>query len=216
MAKKDNFPAMVEHELGNLILPIKTELQMLEKECYGKMNKEQKESVRVALGNIKAMERMLDELLEMGKFSFRFGKVDAADCVKSAAREFRKVKIIKKIGEVPAIRGDRERVMQVLRNLLKNAVKFSGKNGRVEVGVKKEKGFALFSVRDNGVGIPEKEQKGLFRPFYQTTEGRKVGGSGLGLAVSKEIVKAHKGDIWVESEAGKGSTFYFRIPLHGC
>lgn len=105
--------------------------------------------------------------------------------------------------------------MQVLRNLINNAKKFSPENSKVFVDVKQEKNNIKFSVKDQGPGVsPENKQK-IFEPFFQgeQTMYRKYSGVGLGLTICRGIVESQNGKIWVESQLKKGSTFYFTIPL---
>jgi anti-sigma regulatory factor (Ser/Thr protein kinase) len=105
--------------------------------------------------------------------------------------------------------------MQVLRNLINNAKKFSKPNTKIFVEAKLKKNMILFSVKDQGVGISIESQKRIFEPFFQAeqTMYREYSGTGLGLAICRGIVESQKGRIWVESEKGKGSTFFFTVPL---
>jgi signal transduction histidine kinase len=116
--------------------------------------------------------------------------------------------------DLPFVLADENKLRQVLRNLLENALKFT-KEGEVSIGARSENGDVVFWVKDTGVGIAEEDQEIIFDKFRQarrgTTEGS--GGAGLGLSVAKELVELHNGRIWVESDAGKGSTFYFTVPV---
>jgi signal transduction histidine kinase len=116
----------------------------------------------------------------------------------------------------PAVAADPDKLRQVLVNLVENAVKYSGE-GQIEVRLEPNDGTMRFSVRDEGLGIPREEQGRIFEKFHrldpEMTHG--VGGSGLGLYICKGLVERMGGEIWVESEAGKGSTFLFELPLAG-
>ena len=116
--------------------------------------------------------------------------------------------------DLPFVLADENKLRQILRNLLENALKFT-KEGEVSIGARSENGDVVFWVKDTGVGIAEEDQEVIFDKFRQarrgTTEGS--GGAGLGLSVAKELVELHNGRIWVESDAGKGSTFYFTVPV---
>ena len=109
------------------------------------------------------------------------------------------------------IRCDRDKLMQVLINLISNAIKYS-ESGPIVVETRLKPDAIEFSVKDSGQGIQPEELENIFLPFSHGRE-RKTGGTGLGLAISKEIVIAHHGKIWAESEKGKGSTFYFTLPI---
>ncbi len=107
---------------------------------------------------------------------------------------------------------DPTRIEQVLLNLLSNAVKYSPANTSIAVSLKIIGSHVVVFVRDEGFGVPKNKQKLIFDRYYQVKTKSKIG-FGLGLYISKEIVKRHKGKIWVESEKGRGSTFYFSLPL---
>jgi signal transduction histidine kinase len=108
---------------------------------------------------------------------------------------------------------DASRIEQVLTNLLSNACKYSQPGGRIQLKASLDNSLLRVDVSDEGRGIPLEAQKDLFRPYHRVEQDRKIPGLGLGLAVCKQIVDAHSGNIWVESESGKGSTFSFSIPV---
>ena len=116
---------------------------------------------------------------------------------------------------LPKVAGDPERTRQVLTNLVDNAIKYSPEGGRIELGVEAGDGFARFSVRDEGLGIPLGEQQRIFEKFYRLDPDhrRGIGGSGLGLYICRELVRSMNGRIWVESDPDKGATFSFELPL---
>lgn len=113
------------------------------------------------------------------------------------------------------IRADKGRLQQVLANLLSNAVKFSPAGGEIAVGAARRDAEAVVWVKDHGLGMPAEALPQLFHKFFRVDNGatREIGGTGLGLALSKGIIEAHKGDIWVESAPGQGSTFFFTLPV---
>ncbi len=116
---------------------------------------------------------------------------------------------------LPKVAGDMERTRQVLTNLLDNAVKYSPQGGRIELGVEADGGYARFTVRDEGLGIPLGEQKRIFEKFYRLDPDhrRGIGGSGLGLYICRELVRTMGGRIWVDSDPGEGATFTFELPV---
>jgi signal transduction histidine kinase len=115
-------------------------------------------------------------------------------------------------GELPAVRADYDRTLQVLTNLLVNAVRHTPRGGRIELGAGLENGQVTVRVSDTGAGIPDEALPHLFDRFWRPEDSDREG-VGLGLAIVKGIVEAHGGRVWVESEVGKGSTFYFTLPL---
>jgi signal transduction histidine kinase len=118
-------------------------------------------------------------------------------------------------GSLPPVLADPRRARQVLRNLVENAVKYSPGGGRITIAARPEEGEVQVSVADQGIGIAAPQLDRVFERFYQVDSAstRQVGGSGLGLSISKAIVEAHDGRIWAESEPGRGSTFYFTLPI---
>jgi signal transduction histidine kinase len=110
---------------------------------------------------------------------------------------------------------DRDKVIQVLTNLVGNAIKFTPSQGRVTVGSTSGPDWVQISVADTGAGIPLDERPKIFEKFYQCAGdgGQKPRGTGLGLAISKTLVELHGGEIWVDSEPGCGSTFHFTLPI---
>jgi len=116
--------------------------------------------------------------------------------------------------ELPPVAADPDKLRQVLTNLLDNAVKYSPDGGRVQIVVKQSGSRIRFRVEDEGLGIPQAEQSRIFEKFFRLDPNltRGVGGTGLGLYICRELVRRVNGQIWVESDAGKGSTFFVEVP----
>jgi signal transduction histidine kinase len=112
-----------------------------------------------------------------------------------------------------AITADERRVRQIVFNLLSNAVKFTPAEGRVDVSARLDGGKVEIGVADTGPGIPAADQETIFEEFEQAADGRGAEGTGLGLPLSRKLVKLHGGRLWVESEVGRGSTFRFTLPV---
>ena len=176
-----------------------------------------KESDRLSelIGNLLDMSR-----IEAGTLRLEPGVVDLAALVQETVAEFRVMTSAHRFEAsvpdvLPPVWADPRRTRQVLRNLVENAVKYSPDGGPIRLVVEVEADEALVSVADRGLGIDPQHQGRIFERFYQADSAstRRVGGSGLGLAISKAIVKAQGGRIWVESQVGVGSTFYFTLPL---
>jgi PAS domain S-box-containing protein len=173
------------------------------------------------LGNL--INSLLDmSRLESGRFQINKRLLPIRDTVIDAIKSFHTLARDKNIVlnedipvQLPEIEVDSERLRQVIMNLLSNAIKFSDPGGSVTIKAESRNGKLLFQVTDQGIGIPQEAMPHLFERFYRAEEKLARGGTGLGLYISKQIVEAHGGHIWVESQAGEGSTFSFTLPLNG-
>jgi len=116
-------------------------------------------------------------------------------------------------GDLPAVLADEGRVMQVLANLVGNATKFTEPGGEVSITARRRDGEVEIAVADTGAGIPESQRALVFERFWHDRRNARRRGTGLGLAIAKGIIDAHGGRIWVESAEGRGSTFYFTLPV---
>jgi signal transduction histidine kinase len=115
--------------------------------------------------------------------------------------------------DVPLVLADRDRIEQVVANLVGNAMKFTPRNGKIRVALRKRPNVVVVEVSDTGPGIAPQDQPNLFQPYYRIESDReRVPGLGLGLALCKRIIELHGGNIWVESQPGAGSTFVFSLP----
>jgi PAS domain S-box-containing protein len=163
---------------------------------------------------------LLANLLDVGRLDLETEPFDAADLVErvvESAQTHAPSHItfdVRVAEDLPLVAADRDRARQVLVNLVENAVKYSPGGGRIELGLEPADGAVLFRVVDEGMGIPADEQRRVFEKFYRLdpnmTQG--VGGTGLGLYICSELVERMGGRIWLESEEGKGSTFFFQLP----
>ncbi|MCX8175280.1 MAG: HAMP domain-containing histidine kinase [Candidatus Micrarchaeota archaeon] len=223
---KTQFLSITSHELRSPMTPMKAQLQMLEQGYLGKLNRKQRQSLEIILRNADRLDKILVDFLdisriEAARLKFEFRKTDLAATAREVIKYMKgympekKIKIKDRIEKLPIIEADPDRVSQVLRNLIGNAIKFSNPGGTVDVSARAEGNFILFSVKDRGIGISKENQLRLFEPFFQVDKSfsRSRQGTGLGLAICRGIIESQGGKIWVESEEGKGSTFYFTVPF---
>jgi len=161
--------------------------------------------------------------INLDKMNFSIKNVDVNDMMQhlhidlKSTMEEKEIQFINSTSEKLHIKSDSEKIEQVLNNLILNAVDFVPlRDGRIEMWAQEENGYVLFNVKDNGVGISEKDQENLFTRFYQvdTSDTRKHKGAGLGLNICQGIVNGLGGKIWVESFPEKGAHFFFTIPAH--
>lgn len=221
--RKDEFISIASHELKTPLTSIKAYVQLVERLLH-QDKKDQVEVYLVKTNNyIDRLNNLIADLLDVsriqaGRLQFNMGEFDFDEMVTEAIESIQNTstthKIIK-IGEVDAIvTGDKQRLEQVINNFLTNAIKYSPGQSKVEVEVKKDGNTIQVAVRDFGIGIAEEKLNKVFDRFYRVeSAANKFPGLGIGLYISLEIIKRHKGKIWVESEEGKGSIFYFSIEI---
>jgi len=217
---KIEFLNITSHELKTPLTQIIAYLDILQNEKQGKLNKNQKESLKIISSNTKRLKSLIWDILDLSgleskqiKFDMQPIKInevieDAIRDVKSLAEE-KNITINKNLGNFPLIEGDEERLKQVITNLVNNAIKFTPKRGKIDINVGKKSYRLFITVKDMGIGIKKIYLEKIFDKFYQVDTGdkRKYSGTGLGLTICQGIIKAHGGEIWAESEPKKGSAF---------
>jgi PAS domain S-box-containing protein len=226
-AMKTEFISIVSHELRTPLTPIKGYIDLIVEGDAGDITEEQANYLHIVQANTDALAALVNDLLDISKIEA--GRIDLeikpvqmemviqeAIAIHRQALESKGLKInISLPSDLPPVRADRGRIAQVLNNLINNAYKYSNPGGLVSVSAMAEGDFLEVAIADTGVGISKEDQKKLFTKFFRAKNPatREAGGTGLGLAISKSIVEKHKGEIWVESQLGKGSAFHFTIPL---
>jgi len=182
------------------------------------------ETLEMANRQAKKLARLIDELLDVsrlqqGRVEMRLAEIDLADVVREVAERMRLLskghEIEAKIEGTAPIVADRDRIEQVFENLVGNAIKYSPESGRIDVTLRVNGANAIVSVRDQGIGVAPGEVEKIFGLFYRSPDPRAdhVGGLGLGLYISREIVSRHHGRLWAERNADAGTTFHVTLPL---
>jgi signal transduction histidine kinase len=224
---KDEFIALVSHELRTPLTSMVGFIDLMRDDETGPLNPEQKHFLNTLERNTFRLQRIVADLLfvsqsaagriALERTSCDLGEV-ARQCVEAAApvADAREITLKLVIETEPTVYGDRERLSQVLDNLITNALKFTDREGEVAVYVGIKGDEAIMAVADTGMGMSEDEQKKLFQKFYRTDRATELAiqGTGLGLAICKTIVEKHHGRIGVQSEENVGSTFSVHLPLH--
>ncbi|HEX3177249.1 MAG TPA: ATP-binding protein [Methylomirabilota bacterium] len=223
---KSEFLANMSHELRTPMNAILGFTEMILDDLYGEVPVELKEPLSDIQTNGKHLLRLINDVLDLskieaGRMELALGDYavdDVVATVRASLRSLAEEKGLDFVTEVepdiPDAYGDGKRITQCLLNLVGNALKFT-RHGRVTIGVERQGGLLRYRVSDTGIGIPADQIDAVFAEFRQVdaTTTRDFGGTGLGLSITKRFVELHGGRIWVESELGKGSTFYFTIPL---
>jgi PAS domain S-box-containing protein len=222
--RKDDFIALASHELKTPLTSLKIFTQVLPQYL-------QKQGDKTIVKHLATMDKQISKLTELvnglldvarvqsGKLTYKKEKFVMKRLVKEVIEHIQRITtthaIIFEGTPVQKVLADRERIGQVLTNLINNAVKYSPVGTEIIISMKETAGSLLVSVQDFGIGIPDKEREKIFERFFQASDPVKqtYPGLGLGLHISKEIIERHQGKIWVESNGGKGSIFYFTLPL---
>lgn len=225
---RSDFISMLSHEIRTPLTSTRESVNMIAEEVMGSINERQRKFLEIASVEIGRICDLLNHLMKVSRMESSALKIHrrpfnalelAEGCVRHLEHIAEKRNIhfeVVKYKNLPETMGDPDHLQRVFHNLLDNAIKFSGRGSIIKIGITSDKAEKnlVFSVSDNGPGIPEEEQSLIFNKYYQTKEARDhVDGVGLGLNISKSIVKAHNGEIWVESKIKEGSTFYFTLPI---
>jgi two-component system phosphate regulon sensor histidine kinase PhoR len=222
---RQDFVANVSHELRTPLTTIKGYTETL---LDGALNeKVAPQFLQVIQKHADRLTKIVEDLLTLSKieskeFHLKVERLSLSELIDGvidfATEMAEKKKISISRSEVPsslAVEADRTYIEQILFNLLDNAIKYTPEGGRVSISViEKDQGEIQFSIEDNGIGIPKDDIHRVFERFYRVDKGRsqELGGTGLGLSIVKHLVQAHGGRVWVESQLGKGSIFYFTLP----
>ncbi len=224
ISNRDDFLSIVSHDLRNLLGIVSLGAQFIERHDLHDGSRDS--TVAAAQRILRAsarMTRLIGDLvdissIEAGKLAITTLPDDATALVADAVAMFRPAAIDKGIsleseGGMPLLMGifDRGRVLQVLANLIGNAIKFTPRGGEIRIGGERADGEIRLSVRDTGPGIPESQREAVFERFWQVGANDRRG-LGLGLYIAKSIIEAQGGKIWAESKVGEGSTFHFTLP----
>jgi signal transduction histidine kinase len=229
LSSRDDFLGMVSHDLKNLLAGIVLSASVLERRATERAGSDTTEGKRIGRGTERIllyaarMGRLIGDLVDVtsltaGKLAVAPGPTDGRGLIAEALETFRLLAAEKRISlearamdKPQLVLGDHGRILQVLANLLGNAIKFTPEGGRISVGAERLGDEVRFSVSDSGPGIPETLLRTVFERFRQAGEDDRRG-LGLGLYIARGIVEAHAGKIWVECPVGQGSTFHFTIP----
>jgi PAS domain S-box-containing protein len=224
---KTEFISIVSHELRTPLTSIKGYVDLVLDGDAGKINELQQEFLEVVQQDTNRLTALIEDLLnisriESGRVTLQLQPLGVSELMESVVASLR-TQISEKDMQVDidagpvaiTVRGDRDRLTQVLTNLLGNAIKFSPRGSRVGVMARKKGRYLQVEVADNGPGISREDLGRIFTKFFRADNAatRQTGGTGLGLAIAKSLVELHGGRIWAESELGKGSTFSFTVRL---
>jgi len=223
---KSDFIATISHEFKTPLTSLMMGASLISNESIGNLNYKQKDIISAITEDSERLLNLVNDLLALSKIEsnksiFNIKPNSIIDIVEESTRGFMeqaesgKVELKLQLDStLPKVRVDYEKITWVINNLISNALKFTKENDEIVVSAFREQDKLCVTVKDSGIGIPEEYNDKIFDKFVQVkgTEFESKG-TGLGLAIAKEIVEAHGGEIWCESELGKGSNFIFTLPL---
>lgn len=226
---KSEFVSTVSHEFRTPLTSISMGTDLLLENTLGGINEDQREILQAIKEDQIRLKKLVDELLDLsriqsGRMKMEIEPFNIKDIIENTVKVFsmqlkeKNIKInLEVVNRNNNVMGDVSKISLVLSNLISNAIRYTPTDGSglIIVGCKPRNNKMLVYVSDNGVEIPEEYQKKIFEKFIQIKDknNETTGGVGLGLAISKEIINAHGGDIWVTSREGKGTTFYFTLNM---
>ena len=223
---KSAFFAHMSHELRTPLASIKEGTNILLDRLGGEINDKQQRILSIVVQESDRLINLVNSLLDLAKMEagmlvYHFTKADLPTLVRDTLQglqplaEAKGLRIVNTIADLPPVNVDQERVMQVVRNLVGNAIKFTPEQGEITLSAEPRGKMVEVVVRDTGIGIPEEDLERIFLKFQQVLPARsdKIKGTGLGLATVKQIIIAHGGKVWATSRKKQGSSFYFTLPL---
>ncbi len=224
---KSNFFSAMSHELRTPLTSIKEGTNLLVEGVGGAVTEKQRKLLDIIAEESNRLIGIVDSLLDLSKMeagmmTFHFSKEDILPLIQKAIAGLEPLAISKNVDvalqtapELPRVKMDSMRILQVLQNLIGNAIKFTPSGGQVKVSAAQMNGAVQVSVTDTGKGIPKENLTTVFEKFQQVpvTDSCLQKGTGLGLTIARQIITAHGGKIWAESEIGKGSIFSFLLPV---
>jgi light-regulated signal transduction histidine kinase (bacteriophytochrome) len=221
-AELEHFAYIASHDLQEPLRMITSYMQLLERRYSGKLDDDASEFIGYAVDGATRMQGLINGLLAYSRVARQGEKFKTTDCnaVVESALENLQVSIEEsgteiERGEMPIVMGDETQLVQLFQNLIGNAIKFTDNHKpKIAIHAEQRDGDWLFSVKDNGIGISSENIDRIFMVFQRLHSRKEYPGTGIGLAVCKKIVERHQGQIWVESEPGEGSTFYFTLPMN--
>lgn len=217
----ENFAYIASHDLQEPLRMVTSYTQILAKRYKGKLDEDADEFINFAIDGAVRMKALINDLLNysrVARIELKFKPVNLNSIIDEVMKnlhlavEENHTKVL--YGDFPTVNADPTQMKQLFQNLISNAIKFSNnENPVVEISFERKDDNWLFRISDNGIGIEDNNLERIFLIFKRLHTKEEYPGTGIGLALCKKIISRHRGDLWVESELGTGSTFYFTLPV---
>lgn len=221
-ADLEQFAYVASHDLQEPLRMVSSYMQLLRRRYADKLGDDAQDFIEFAVDGAQRMQRLIDDLLAYSRVGTRGSPLEPTSSEDALLRALGNLEVrIEESdsdvahGPLPSVMGDSGQLVQLFQNLVSNAIKFSGRGARVRVDAAADDGGWRFSVTDDGIGLDPQYSDRIFELFRRLHGRDEYSGTGIGLAICKKIVERHGGTIWVESEPGKGSTFYFTLQSAG-
>jgi light-regulated signal transduction histidine kinase (bacteriophytochrome) len=219
-AELEQFAYVASHDLQEPLRMVASFTQLLAKRYQGKLDEDADEFIGFAVDGANRMQMLINDLLAFSRVETRGKPLEPTDCeavlshtLADLAAMVQETRAVVTHDPLPTVPADAVQMGQIFQNLLINALKFKGRETpKVHISARWQGDEWIFGVQDNGIGIDPQHQERIFAIFQRLHRREDFPGTGLGLALCKKIAERHGGRIWVESEPGRGSTFYFTIP----
>jgi light-regulated signal transduction histidine kinase (bacteriophytochrome) len=219
----EQFAYVASHDLQEPLRMVASYTQLLEKRYKNQLGQDAKDFIRFAAEGASRMQRLINDLLVYSRVGSRGKPPEPTDfhtllgqAIANLSLVIEENHAVVTSDQLPMVTADVSQMVQLLQNLIGNAIKFRGEESpRIHVSAEEKGSEWIFSVKDNGIGIDPQFKERIFIVFQRLHSREKYPGTGMGLAICKKIVERHGGKIWVESEVDKGSTFYFTVPKGG-
>ena len=221
-AELEQFAYVSSHDLQEPLRMISSYLQLLQRRYQGKLDEKADKYIYFAVDGASRMQNLINDLLEFSRVTTRAKEPEPTDCefvlnqvLSNLELYIKENKATVSHDPLPEVMADNTQLAQVFQNLIVNGIKFHSEEApKIHISAEKKANEWVFSVKDNGIGIDPQYSEKIFEVFKRLHKKEEYPGTGIGLAVCKKIVERHGGRIWVESELGKGSTFYFTLPIN--
>ena len=222
-AELKRFAYVASHDLQEPLNHVSNYVQLLEMRYGERLDEDAKDFIGFAVEGVSLMQNLIDDVLAYSKVDlqdsqFKLTEVETAlkQALTNVGRRITQTNAVVTYDTLPTVMADKTQLMQLFQNLIGNAIKFrSEQTPEIQINAERLENEWLFAVKDNGIGIESQFSDRIFVIFQRLHTRDEYPGTGMGLAICKKIVECHRGKIWVESELGKGSTFYFTIPVGG-